>query len=335
MADKKLTLGEIEKLAISALVGAGANEVAARSVARSTVAAERDGIRSHGLLYVPIYAEHVACGKVDGKAVPELQQTRPGAIRVDARSGFAHPAIDVGAGPLVEAARANGVAVLTLHNSYNCGVLGHHAERFAGEGLLALCFTHAPASIAPLGGKTPVIGTNPFAVGVPDGQGAAAFVIDQSASVIAKSEILLRSRTGEAIEEGWAIDVDGQPTTDPKVALGGSMLPSGGYKGFGIGLMVELLAACLAGAVLSKDASPFSGTAGGPPNTGQCFVAIDPAAFSGSAFSQKVTEIMQAITEQEGARLPGSRRVANRAVIERDGVAVPDDLIERIKAFHA
>ena len=335
MADTTLTLDQVEKLASSALIGAGANDVAARSVARSTVAAERDGIRSHGLLYVPIYAEHVACGKVDGKAVPKLQKTRPGAIRVDAGSGFAHPAIDVGAGPLIEAARSNGVAALTLHNSYNCGVLGHHAERFAGEGLLALCFTHAPASIAPLGGKAPVIGTNPFAVGVPDGRGGAAFVIDQSASVIAKSEILLRSRTGEAIEEGWAIDAEGQPTTDPKVALGGSMLPSGGYKGFGVGMMVELLAACLAGAVLSKDASPFSGTAGGPPNTGQCFIVMDPTAFSGAAFSDKVGEFVQAIRAQDGARLPGSRRIANRVRIERDGVQVPDDLIARIKAFQA
>ena len=335
MPDTTMTLDQIHDLAAKALSGAGASETAAASVARSTVAAERDGIRSHGLLYVPIYAEHVACGKVNGSATPQLEQTRPGALRVDAKSGFAHPAIDVGAAPLVDAARRNGVAALTLHNSYNCGVLGHHAERFAESGMLALCFTHAPASIAPVGGSQPVIGTNPFAVGVPDGNGGAALVIDQSASVIAKSEVLLRARTGEPIEQGWAIDADGNPTTDAQLALKGSMLPAGGYKGFGMGLTVELLAACLAGAVLSKDASPFSGTAGGPPNTGQCFILIDPDAFAGAAFGAKVAEVMAAITSQDGARLPGNRRKTNRARIERDGVAVPDDLIERIRSFHA
>jgi (2R)-3-sulfolactate dehydrogenase (NADP+) len=335
MTDRTLTLDQVHRLASAALIGAGASQVAAHSVARSTVAAERDGIRSHGLLYVPIYAEHVTCGKVNGAAVPTMERSRPGAIRVNAHSGFAHPAIDVAADELVMAARQNGVAVLTLHNSYNCGVLGHHAERFASAGLLSLCFTHAPASIAPAGGRTPVIGTNPFAVGVPDGKGSAAFVIDQSASVIAKSEILLRARTGEPIEPGWALDTEGNPATDPQKALAGSMLPAGGYKGFGVGMMVELLAACLAGAVLSKDASPFSGTVGGPPNTGQCFIVIDPEAMSGSLFATKVEEVVQAIVGQPGARLPGARRIENRQRTDREGVSVPEELIARINHFHA
>ena len=142
-------------------------------MARSTVLAERDGIRSHGLMYVPIYAEHVLCGKVDGAAEPALEITRPGAIRVDAKSGFAHPAIDAGWAELTQAARDNGVALMTVHNSYNCGVLGHHAQRLAEAGLIGLCFTHAPASIAPSGGSIPVVGTNPFAIAVPDGEGGA------------------------------------------------------------------------------------------------------------------------------------------------------------------
>lgn len=333
MPKTRLTLDEIGELAQAALEGAGASKANAASVARSTVLAERDGIRSHGLMYVPIYAEHVACGKVDGTAAPQVERTRPGSIRIDARSGFAHPAIDAGWSMLSDAARENGVATMTIHNSYNCGVLGHHAERLAEAGLLGLCFTHAPASIAPVGGCKPVIGTNPFAIGVPDGNGGAMIVIDQSASVIAKSEIMLRARAGEPIEPHWALDEKGRPTTDASLALKGSMAPSGGYKGFGIGLMVEIMAACLAGAVLSKDASPFSGTAGGPPNTGQCFVAFDPAAHSGSLFGEKITELADAISRQEGVRLPGSRRRANRERIEQEGVMVDGELLERIRHY--
>lgn len=331
MSTTILQLDEIENLAKRALMGAGASEINAASVARSTWRAERDGVRSHGLLYVPIYAEHVQCGKVVGNAVPMVSQPKPAAIRVDAQSGFAHPAIDAGFDALLDAARSQGVGVMSVFNSYNCGVLGHHAERIAEHGMLSLCFTNAPASIAPTGGSKPVIGTNPFAMGVP-GKNEPAFVIDQSASAIAKSEIMLRNREGKDIEAGWALDVDGNSTTDAAAALKGSMVPSGGAKGFGAGLMVEIFAAALSGAVLGKDASPFSGTVGGPPNTGQCFIALDPDTFSGGAFGDRVASLVDALTAQEGTRLPGTRRSGAR-INTANGVAVDNGLIERISAF--
>jgi (2R)-3-sulfolactate dehydrogenase (NADP+) len=330
---ENLSLEAIGELVQAALEGAGASAVAAASVARSTVRAERDGIRSHGLMYVPIYTGHVACGKVDGSAEPVVSRPKSGSVHVDAACGFAHPAIDAGWADFTAAARENGVAVLTLHNSYNCGVLGHHAERLAEEGFLGLCFTHAPASIAPVGGQVPVVGTNPFALATPDGDGGALLVIDQSASAIAKSEIMLRARKGEPIEEGWAFDENGAPTTDAAAALKGSMAPAGGYKGFGVGLTVEILASCLAGAVLSRDASPFSGDKGGPPMTGQCFIAFDPAAFSGDGFFAQTKALAEAITNQDGARLPGARRQANRARIDADGVSVDAELLARIRGF--
>ncbi|EFL90882.1 Ldh family oxidoreductase [Ahrensia sp. R2A130] len=328
----QMTLDEIETLATNALVGAGTSATNAGAVARSTRMAERDGVRSHGLMYVPIYAEHVHCGKVDGKAEPAVETPKPALVRVDAKSGFAHPAIDAGFDAMVDAARSQGVGVMSIFNSYNCGVLGHHAERIARAGLLGLCFTNAPASIAPAGGKKPVVGTNPFALGVPGPDGEPTFVIDQSASAIAKSEIMLRNREGEPIPEGWALDADGNPTTDPAIALKGSMVPSGGAKGFGAGLMVEVFAAALSGAVLGKDSSPFSGTVGGPPNTGQTFIAIDPDPLSSGGFGERVAALAEAITAQEGSRLPGSRRVAARANTSGK-IEVPDDLVERIRAF--
>ena len=335
MTEKNISLAEVQEITENALRGAGASEANAASVARSTVLAERDGIRSHGLMYVPIYAEHVVCGKVDGQAEPEVKPTRPGAIRVDAKSGFAHPAIDAGWQSFTAAARTNGVAVMTVNNSYNCGVLGHHAQRIAEGGLVGLCFTHAPASIAPTGARIPVIGTNPFAMAIPDGEGGSAIAIDQSASVVAKSEIMLRSRNGEAIESHWAMDADGNPTTDAAEALKGSMAPAGGYKGFGIGMVAELLASCLAGALLSKDASPFAGTKGGPPGTGQCFIAFDPQAFSAELFATRVAELVDAISQQQGAHLPGDKAKGKRDRIQREGVMVDQSLLDQINAYAA
>lgn len=325
----RIPLDRVEALALRSLLAAGASAMQAAPVARSIRQAEGDGMRSHGLLYLPVYVEHLACGKVDGKAEPQVRQARPGAVVVDAGQGFAHPAIDLGLPVLLQAARDQGIAALTLHRSYNCGLLGHHAQRIAEAGLVGLCFTHAPASISPPGGKVPVIGTNPFALAVPDGQGGAAFVIDQSASVVAKSEILLRARKGEPIPEGWALDTDGQPTTSAEAALKGSMLPAGGVKGFGMGLLVEVLASALAGAVPSREASPFSGPVGGPPATGQCFIALDPAAFA-DGFGARIEGLVAAISTQPGARLPGSRRVAARTRTENDGVEVDKALLARI-----
>ena len=326
----RMTLDEVEALAITALTAAGASEVQAVPVARSIRAAERDGMRSHGLLYLPIYVDHLTCGKVDGRAEPKLVQAKAGAIVVDAGHGFAHPAIDLGLPALLQCARDVGIAALTLRRSYNCGLLGHHAERIAQAGLIGLCFTHAPASISPVGGKVPVVGTNPFALGVPDGRGGARFVIDQSASVVAKSEVLLRARHGEPIPEGWALDVEGRPTTDAEAGLKGSMLPAGGVKGFGIGLMVEVLASALAGAVASREASPFSGPVGGPPATGQCFIAIDPGAFA-DGFAGRIEGLADAITGQDGARLPGQRRIAARTRTQAEGVDVDGAVMARLK----
>lgn len=326
------SLDQIEDLTFQTLQSAGAASHQAASVARSTRLAERDGIRSHGLMYVPIYSEHLRCGKVLGGANPVVSRSRPAAVQVDAAHGFAHAAIDAGWPEFDSAVRAQGIAAMAVSRSYNCGVLGHHAERLAESGLVGLCFTNAPASMAPIGGTKPVIGTNPFALAVPDGAGRARLVIDQSSSAIAKSEIILRARKGEPIELGWALDSDGQPTEDAEAALAGSMVPAGGQKGFGMGLMVEIFAAALSGGNLGLEASPFSGPKGGPPGTGQFFIGIDPAGFSGDVFDAATLRLTEAITAQQGARLPGARRAANRKRIEAEGVQVDDALMDRIKA---
>ena len=134
-----------------ALAAAGTSEANASHLAEATVAAEAEGVVSHGLAYIPIYCEHVECGKVDGQAIPVMNHPRPGVVRVDAATGFAHPAIALGFGRLIPLAREQGVAVLAIQNSYNCGVLGYHTRRLARAGLLGIGFTNAPASIAPSG----------------------------------------------------------------------------------------------------------------------------------------------------------------------------------------
>ncbi|MDP2802190.1 MAG: Ldh family oxidoreductase [Phreatobacter sp.] len=320
----RMTVDAIEALAAAALRRHGANEVQAKALAAGLAGAERDGIRSHGLMYLPVYCEHLTCGKVIGGAEPVLTRPAPGSLVVDAGAGFAHAAIDLGLPDLIATARSQGIASLAIRNSYNCGVLAYHTERIAEAGLVGLGFTNAPASIAPSGGRKAVLGTNPWSLAVPDGAGGARFVIDQSASVIAKSEVIKRSKSGEAIPEGWALDADGRPTTDPVEGLKGTMVPSGGYKGVGAALLVEVFAACLAGATPGIQASPFSGPAGGPPRTGQFFIALAPDISSGGAFADRLSVVVEALGAETGGRLPGGRRAAARARIAAEGVEVDE-----------
>ena len=220
------------------------------------------------------------------------------------------------------------VAVMSIYNSYNCGVLGFHTKRIAEKGFIGLGFTNAPASIAPIGGMKAVVGTNPFSLAVPlDGQ--AQIIIDQSASVVAKSEISVRAKTGESIPEGWAFDSQGKVTTNAQEALKGTMAPSGGYKGFGTGLLVEIFTACIAGGNLGTKASSFAGEDGGPPSTGQFFIAIDAEKFN-SNYKESIQSLISSIIEQEGARLPGSKRQAAFQQNQNQDIVIADQLLERI-----
>ena len=331
-----LTPEQVYDLAWRALRHHQCDDNAAHAMALSIRATEEMGISSHGLMYLPVYCQHLACGKVNAKAMPKVSSQTPSSIRVDADCGFAHPAIDLGFAQLVPAAKQNGIAALSIHRSYNCGVLGYHVERLAKQQLLGLGFTNAPASIAPVGGSTPVVGTNPIALAVPDlNTGEAAFILDQSASVVAKSEIVKHARAGQPIPNHWAFNAQGQPTSDAEAALKGSMAPVGGYKGFGLGLLVEVFAAVLSGATLGKDASPFAGDQGGPPATGQFFIAIAPDYFSGGCYQSNLLNLCQAIATQEQARLPGQRRQDFRTRLHRaeESIVISDALMESINAL--
>jgi (2R)-3-sulfolactate dehydrogenase (NADP+) len=324
-----ISLTEVEELSFAALRAHRTSDANARCMARSIAAAEGDGLRSHGLLRLPTYCAHAAIGKVDGHAVATVVRARPAAWIADAREGFAHPAIDAGFAALVPGAKEQGIAVLAVTNSYNCGVVGHHVERLAEQGLVALAFANTPAAIAPWGGSKALFGTNPLAFAAPRASDLP-LVIDQSSSVVARGGVMLAASRGVAIPAGWALDPDGAPTTDPSAALAGSMLPAGGYKGAGIALMVEILAAASTGASFSFDASSFADNNGGPPRTGQLFVALDPGAILGGAFAARVDAVIAAMSAQAGVRVPGARRVEARKVAVEKGVQVERGLWERV-----
>ena len=326
--DAQLTKNDAFELAKKTLMACGASEDNALPLANGIVAAELEGIKSHGFHYLPIYCLHLQCQKVKGLATPTIKPQSPVAFTVDADNGFAHRAITLGFKDLIPAAKKNGIASLAISNSYNCGVLGYHTQTLAREKLIGIGFTNAPASIAPVGGIKPVVGTNPISVAVYN-KGSIKILIDQSASVVAKSEISVRAKSGEAIPTGWAFGPDGEDTTDPSIALKGTMAPTGGYKGFGIGLFVEIMTACLTGANLGTEASSFADDKGGPPGTGQFFIAINPEKYS-QGFEEKITSLINNIESQDGPRVPGSKRIANAEANADIPINIKEDLYNKI-----
>lgn len=326
-----IDLKSLAELATAALVAGNCSEANAKSVAAALVAADADGLASHGVSRVPFYADQAASGKLAGHAVPVLEGRAACAIRVDAGDGFAYPAIRLGLEHAANICREAGVAVLSIGNSHHCGALGYHVEQAAEEGLMALGFSNTPAGIAPWGGSRGSFGTNPIGFACPR-RGKPPLVVDLSLSAVARGKIMLAQKRGEPIPLGWALDGEGRATTDPQAALGGTMVPVGEAKGAALAMMVELMTAALSGANFAFEASSFFTADGPPPRIAQTFIVVDPQAFAGPLFFQRVETLVAEVSSQPGTRLPGDRRYANRAAARAAGVDIADDLLEELRA---
>jgi (2R)-3-sulfolactate dehydrogenase (NADP+) len=325
-----LSLDEAEALVTRALIASRTSDANARLTARALVGAEADGQLGHGLVRVASYAEQARVGKIDGFAKPEISGSGA-SRRVNAGTGFAYPAIELALETLVPLAREMGVVSAGIYASHHCGQAGRHVERLAENGLVAFAYANTPNAMAFHGGTRSRLGTDPLAFAAPI-PGRAPLVIDMALSVVARSKIVAAKAKGESIPEGWAVDEAGQPTTDANKALTGTLLPIGGAKGSALALIVEILCGALAGANFGWEASGFMDAKGGPPRLGQFLIALDPQHFAGAGFAARMTELVTAIAD-DGARLPGDRRLATRDRAAREGLIVADDLHAQIRAL--
>ena len=299
----------------------------AAPAAAALVAAEQDGLASHGLARVPFYAAQMRTGKVVATARPKVE--RDGAvIRVDARHGLAFAAIEAGAAAARDVVREQGVAVVAIGHSHHFGVAAQAVEPFARSGLIALAFANSPAAMAPWGGRRALYGTNPIAFACPR-PGGEPLVIDLSLSQVARGKVMLAQKAKKPIPEGWALDEAGNPTTDANAAMAGSMVPMGGAKGAALALMVELLTAGLTGSSYAYEASSLFDDKGPPPDLAHLILVLDPARFAGD-FAARAEAMFEAIEAEEGARLPGARRLAERAS-RATSIEIAPDLLETLQ----
>lgn len=321
----QISLDDARSLIAAALSAAGVTDGVARSVADALVAAEAEGQVGHGFSRLGDYLAQVRSGKINRQARIKVARRGPASLRIDADRGFAFPALDAALQAGVPLARDMGVVVMAVGNSHHCGALSVQVERIAEAGLIGLMVANAPKAIAPWGGREPLFGTNPIAFAAPQADGPP-LVIDLSLSRVARGKVMNARKSGTQIPLGWALDVNGEPTTDPEAALAGTMLPIGEAKGTSLALMVELLAAAFTGSAFSKDAGSFFTADGPPPRVGQTLIAIDPGA--GSDFAHRVTELLELIDNMPGARVPGTRRRAAIAEAEANGLMVADQYLD-------
>ncbi|HET7729201.1 MAG TPA: Ldh family oxidoreductase [Usitatibacter sp.] len=333
MSAERIPSADLEALMSSALARAGATEAMAGATARALVAAELEGIASHGASRIPQYCGHLRNGRASGSAVAIVARDSRAACLVDARGGLAFEACELAGREAVRRAREYGVAWVSVTNSNHFGVAAYHLAPIAAAGLVGLAFGNSPAAMPAWGGKRPIFGTNPIAAAFPRRQGEP-LSIDLSLSAVARGKIMVAARDGKPIPEGWALDAEGRPTTDAKAALQGSMLPAGGVKGAMLAMTVELLACALGGAAFGFESDSFFTDEGKPTRIGQAFLAIDPGALAGNdVYLERVETLVSAMQEDSEVRLPGARRAANARKSAADGIAVPSDLMAKIRAL--
>lgn len=325
------TLGE--RIA-AVFVKAGLSPDQARAVARVIAAGERDGCKSHGLYRIEGCLKTLAAGKVVADADPVVRDDGSAVIRVEAGGGFSCLAFERGAPLLVERARSLGLAALVINDCTHFSALWPEVEALTDHGVAALAMCPSYATVAVTGGDRPLLGTNPLAFGWPR-PGTDPYVFDFATSVAARGEIELRRRAGETLPEGWAIDAEGRPTTDPTEALAGAMLPFGGHKGSAISTMIELLAGVMIGDLDSRGALDRLGTTTLAPGHGELILAFSPERFAagrpGDPFA-RAEALFEAIVGQ-GARLPSQRRYAARAKAAKDGITLTPAEAAQLRRF--
>ncbi len=333
-----LSLDEIDSLARRALAGCGAHGDQLELAVQSVVDAECDGIRTVGLGYLPLYCGHLQVGKINRDAKPQHGQIAPSALRSMADSGFAHAAFAEAETDFYALAKQQGIAALSIVDSYSAGVVGWFVQRMAAAGLIGLGFANSPSAVAPAAGARPFFGTNPMAFAIPRGE-KDPVVADMATSQVALVTIKKAAAEGQPIPLGWGYDRDGNDTTDAAAVIdGGALAPAGGYKGMLLGLLVDLLGGVLSGPNCSFQAPVFKNNTGGEPKVGQFFIAISPGDMTPGgdhAYADRLEIMLSALADEPGVRLPGSRRHECRLRVETEGVEVPLDLIEKLEAFAA
>lgn len=304
----------------------------ADTIAESLVYADLRGVGSHGLIRLETYLQRIEHGIMNlSTEMPVLNET-PAAAFIDAQNGFGQIAGVKAMDMAIKKAETMGVGFVSVKNSNHFGVSAFYAKRATDKNMAAIVLTNAGPTMKPFGGTEALLGTNPFASAVPVG-GDKPIILDMATTEVARGKLRKALAENATIPLGWAVDKDGNPTTDPKAGLDGTLCPMGGPKGSGLSLMIDLFTGVLSGSSLTGDAKGVT-TMTGEAHVGHMFLAVNPALFSGTEkFLHDTAAVAERIHAQKpaaGAKvfLPGEIEADNEAKNRNNGVALTNNLVE-------
>lgn len=334
--NKTLTdAASLHALGIQVLTSNGVNEKLAAIVTDVLVEADRRGIASHGFTRLQSYVERVRRGLLEPNAEPEIVKDGETIVLMDGRNGFGAVAGVEATQLAVSRATRHGLCWVTVRNSNHFGIAGYYAQMLARRGLAGIVFSNASPAVAAYGGKRATLGTNPLAIAVPSGRDP--IVLDMATTVIARGKIRRAKAENRSIPPGLALDADGNPTTDPEAALKGTLASLGGYKGYGLAVMIELLSGVLSGGrylTEVKQVTDLTGTAG------TCFtiIAADIGRICDRESYRQRLDRFSSIIRQSGDEgpeiyLPGEIETRRAQEADKKGIAIPADVLEAIRAL--
>ena len=313
-------------------IAAGLEPSAAAVVAEHLVEANLRGVDSHGVIRVPGYIQRLRAGGMNPQPRPRvIRQEGPVAL-VDGDNGPGQVAGLFATELTIHLARQHGVGVVGVYRSSHYGMAAYYVMKMARAGLIGWSMTNADPHVVPFGGTVPVLGTNPIAFAAMAPQGM--IVLDMATSQAAMGKIYLARERNEPIPEGWAVDAVGRPTTNPHRAV--ACVPLGGAKGFGLGLMVEVLAGVFTGAAVMEEVGKMEDHPR-PQNVGHFFLALDPNRTVGrGTFQQRMARVWERIKQVPPAEgvaevmLPGEPEARTREERRRTGVPLPDPVHQKL-----
>lgn len=335
---KTYSESELTQLAVKAFTNLGLPPTDAQQVVKILVMADLFGLSTHGLSRIESYGERLMVKGINPHAKITSEQVAPAMMKVDG---------DNGVGPLVGMAALNaakelaaqcGIGIALARGSNHFGPISPYAYLAAQEGFASMIGSNATTTIAPWGGSDARLGNSPLGFGVPNPEGDH-FLLDMAMSVVARAKIRNALKAGESIPNTWGTDAKGVPTTDPKAALDGFLLPIGGHKGYGLALMVDLFAGLLSNAAYLTHIKSWQDAPDEPQNLGHFFILLDTKRLGSTQWlAQRMNDFAQILTDSPAANsqqpvlVPGSIELNKMREQQMHGIKIHQDTINLLEA---
>jgi L-2-hydroxycarboxylate dehydrogenase (NAD+) len=338
VSDPRFLVGELTSFIVSVLIAQGVKQEHAAITASRLVDADLRGRSGHGLIRLPLYSKRIQAGGYN--LDPDIRLVKETAVSclVDGDNGIGQVVMTKAAELAIEKAATHGIGWVATTNSNHAGAAGIYPALALEQGLGAMYFAVANGNgMPPWGGREKLLGTNPMAIAVP-ARNQPAFQLDIATTVASHGTIKVTAQAGEQMPEGWVIDMDGNPITDPNRAEEGFLVPIGGYKGAGLNFMIGIFAGIMTGAAFGRDVVEFRHDHTTPTNTGQSMIVFRPDLFIDvDAFEERIDAVLddfhtsESMTDQP-IRMPGDRAAELIEENSRLGVPIPQALVAQLDA---